>query len=193
MRIVSFVSVVLAGSLLLPADGRKTSTSPNPALAEFEANVQDYIQVRNNAAKSAPELKKNMEPEALVARERALASAIRKARASAKPGHIITPAAQKYFKTITMGEVRSSGGKPVKQTIKQGNPPADKEGADVKLQINGTYPKAAPKSTMPASLLERFPKLPEELEYRFVGRTLILLDSTANLIVDYATEVGPEL
>ena len=43
------------------------------------------------------------------------------------------------------------------------------------------------------SLLARFPKLPEELEYRFVGRTLILLDITANLIVDYAPQIGPSL
>jgi hypothetical protein len=41
--------------------------------------------------------------------------------------------------------------------------------------------------------LGRFPKLPEELEYRFIGRTLILLDTTANIIVDYAPQVGPSL
>jgi hypothetical protein len=39
-------------------------------------------------------------------------------------------------------------------------------------------------STMPPSLLLNLPKLPEGLEYRFVGRNLILYDSKANLIVD---------
>ena len=29
------------------------------------------------------------------------------------------------------------------------------------------------------------PKLPEDLEYRFVSRTMILLDTHANLIVDF--------
>jgi hypothetical protein len=81
----------------------------------------------------------------------------------------------------------------VKETLRQGNPTADKEGADVRLQINGTYPKSAPKSTMPPSLLARFPQLPEELEYRFIGRTLVLLDTAANIIVDYAIQVGPSL
>ena len=31
------------------------------------------------------------------------------------------------------------------------------------------------------------------LEYRFVGRTLVLRDREANLIVDYAPEVAPPL
>jgi hypothetical protein len=34
-------------------------------------------------------------------------------------------------------------------------------------------------------LLDVLPRLPEELEYRFVGRDLILRDVKANLIVDF--------
>jgi hypothetical protein len=187
MSIVSILSAVLAGSsLLLAAGGQKS-------LADFEANLRQYMEIRKEAAKSVPGVKKKADPAAVIAREQALAAAIRKARPAARPGDIITPAAQKHFRSITMEEIRAPDGAPVKQTIKQGNPPADQEGADVKLQINGKYPKSAPKSTMPPSLLARFPKLPEELQYRFVGRTLILLDVAANLIVDYAPEVGPSL
>ena len=42
---------------------------------------------------------------------------------------------------------------------------------------------------MPPSLLLNLPKLPKELEYRFVGRELILRDIAANLIVDVIPEV----
>ena len=42
---------------------------------------------------------------------------------------------------------------------------------------------AALQST-PPTLLSDLPKLPSELEYRIVGRELVLLDTAANLIVD---------
>jgi hypothetical protein len=46
------------------------------------------------------------------------------------------------------------------------------------------YPVDAPVSTMPAPVLLRMPQLPKELEYRFVGKSLVLRDTEANIIVD---------
>ena len=43
---------------------------------------------------------------------------------------------------------------------------------------------------MPPSILLNLPKLPEELEYRFVGPHLILHDVNANLIVDFIPGVA---
>jgi hypothetical protein len=57
--------------------------------------------------------------------------------------------------------------------------------------INGQYIPAAPLSTVPPTVLLQLPPLPEELEYRFVGRTLILRDSIANLIVDFIPNAVP--
>jgi hypothetical protein len=192
MRVPNVLAALLASSLLT-ADDAKRPLPSHSGLSEFEANVRQYMELRKTAAKSLPKLKEKADPAAIFAYEQAMAQAIRKARPAARPGDIITPAARKYFQTLTMKQVRAPGGTAVKDTIEQGNPQADKEGADVKLQVNGTYPKAAPQSTMPASLLARLPRLPEELQYRFVGRTLILLDTAANLIVDYAPQVGPSL
>jgi hypothetical protein len=42
---------------------------------------------------------------------------------------------------------------------------------------------------MPPSLLLNLPELPKELEYRFVGRELVLRDSAANLIVDVLPDI----
>jgi hypothetical protein len=46
-------------------------------------------------------------------------------------------------------------------------------------------------STMPPDILAALPQLPEELEYRFVGDRLILLDTKAHVIVDYVDDVLP--
>jgi hypothetical protein len=55
----------------------------------------------------------------------------------------------------------------------------------VALQVNAKYPEGTPLPTMPPNLLVRLPPLPEELEYRIIGKDLILRDADANLIVDF--------
>jgi hypothetical protein len=50
--------------------------------------------------------------------------------------------------------------------------------------VNSTYPPSQPLATFPPKLLLQLPELPEELEYRFQGRDLILRDSKANLVAD---------
>ena len=42
-----------------------------------------------------------------------------------------------------------------------------------------------PLPTVPANVLITLPPLPEPLEYRIVGQHLLLLDTSADLIVDY--------
>ena len=57
--------------------------------------------------------------------------------------------------------------------------------------INEPYPTTLPLATVPPTLLMKLPTLPPELEYRFLGRHLILRDIKANLIVDYIPDVVP--
>ena len=56
---------------------------------------------------------------------------------------------------------------------------------DVRVRVNAVYPEHIPLQTMPPSILLNLPELPRELDYRIVGRTLVLRDVGANLIVDY--------
>jgi hypothetical protein len=44
---------------------------------------------------------------------------------------------------------------------------------------------------MPPPVLEPLPKLEEDLEYRFVGERLVLVDAHAHLIVDFTEDVLP--
>jgi hypothetical protein len=55
----------------------------------------------------------------------------------------------------------------------------------VKLAVNARYPDDVPVSTMPPQVLAALPKLPEELEYRFIQNSLILFDQHAHIIADY--------
>jgi hypothetical protein len=61
----------------------------------------------------------------------------------------------------------------------------------VKLVVNGRYPDEVPVSTVPPEILQTLPKLTEDLEYRFIGRHLILLDSHAHVIADFIENAVP--
>jgi len=64
-------------------------------------------------------------------------------------------------------------------------------GESVKLAVNGRYPDTIPLSSVPPQILKALPPLPEELEYRFIQNSLILLDVHAHIIVDYLTAAVP--
>ena len=78
----------------------------------------------------------------------------------------------------------------------EGNPisqdPTKRVMAPAVVAVNGVYADAAPSSSVPPSLLLRLPPLPEGLRYGFVGRTLILTDSEARVILDFAADVVPD-
>jgi hypothetical protein len=57
--------------------------------------------------------------------------------------------------------------------------------------VNQRYPEDVPVSTVTASVLASLPPLPPILQYRFLGRHLILMDVGARLIADYLPDVLP--
>jgi len=59
--------------------------------------------------------------------------------------------------------------------------------------VNKAYPDTLPYTTVPPTLLQKFPKLPDEVAYRIVGRDLVLVDVKANLVVDLISEVFPKM
>jgi hypothetical protein len=44
---------------------------------------------------------------------------------------------------------------------------------------------------MPPQVLAALPRLPEDLEYRFIGSRLILLDVHAQIVVDFIEDALP--
>ena len=60
----------------------------------------------------------------------------------------------------------------------------DENPGDVSRRINRAYPPGKPFASMPAGFLAVLPRLPDDLQYRFLGRALILIDTRTNLILD---------
>jgi hypothetical protein len=63
----------------------------------------------------------------------------------------------------------------------------------IALHVNDDWPPDAPRATVPPRLLTSLYPLPDGLEYRFIDRHLVLLDTEALLIVDIVRDVVPSV
>ena len=161
-------------------EAQTPATNPNAALVgDFKARVDKYIELRKKADDSAPPLKKKTEdPAKIRAAQQALVERIGAARAGTKQGDIFTPEITAFFRRLLHPEVKEAG---TKAAMKDDQPAP---GA-VSLKVNAPYADKEPLATVPPNILASLPQLPKELDYRFVGKHLILRDVGANMIIDY--------
>jgi hypothetical protein len=179
-----FLQYVILTAIFIGSPLFSQSGATDETIKDFNDRVQRYWDIHKKAEDAAPPIdKKKADPAAIVERERALAQVIRAARMNAAEGDIFTPAVQKVL-VAEISQAVASGTGARDTVLGEGNPKNPESAARVDLAVNAKYPSNAPVSTMAPSVLLKLPKLPQGLEYRFVGRHLILYDSTANLIVD---------
>jgi hypothetical protein len=148
--------------------------------SEFTERVEQYVALRNKLASEAPPLPKDAEPEQMAAHQSALLKELSRARAGAKPGDIFTPETRALIRRLLANARKQPTGDEAKSAIQEENP------GTVKIRVNGEYSSALPRTTVPPQILLALPRLSDkDLEYRFVGRRLVLIDSRASMIVDY--------
>lgn len=153
---------------------------------EFLTRVQAYVDLHKSLESTLPALKSTDVPELIAAHQQALARKIREARPDAKHGDIFTEDAEKAFRSAVHDEFQGAQGSEARTTIRQGEPLKD-----IQLRVNEAYPDGVPFTTVPPTLLLKFPTLPDQVAYRIVGRNLILLDTKANLVVDTIPDTIP--
>lgn len=183
MRILSILFMA-AGAFAAAAE-----VKPPPPDKDFDARLKAYVELKRNVTKGLAEPPANSDPKLIEQRRTAAAQAISDARAGAKPGNLFTPAASAQIRRIIRSEMKGSDGKSAKDAAKTGNPVA--EGTPFTPKVNAPYPASAPISMVPPTLLMRLPQLPQDIEYRFVGKTLILFDADARLILDLLPNAQP--
>jgi hypothetical protein len=164
-------------------------------LADFQKRIDAYMAIHKEAAKDAPPRKETKNAAEIKPAQDALGARIRAARATAKQGDIVTPEIQNKFRrlmypVVTSPAPQGTAGKEVKKDIKEElkeNAEERKEegGKPVVMKVNATYPGDTPLPTTPPQVLMNLPKLPEQLEYRLIGKNLIIRDVEANIIIDF--------
>jgi hypothetical protein len=154
------------------------------AIQEFNDRVKAYMELRRKVAGDVPDLNSTKDTAKIVAHKQSLSVNLRTARKNAKQGDIFTPAAARQFRRFVNADLD-----------RRTDATADAILAEVpeklRLRVNESYPEGAPLATMPPDMLTQLPVLPEEVEYRLLGRHLILRDVGANLILDFVYNVIP--
>jgi len=168
-------------------------------LADFQKRINAYMDIHRQAAKNAPPLKETNDPAQIKKAQEALGSRIRALRSDAKPGDILTPEIRNKFRrlmypVVTSPAPQGTGGRAVKEDVRgqlKENTEERKEegGKPVPLKVNAIYPAETPLPSTPPQVLMNLPRLPEQLEYRIIGKNLIIRDVEANIIVDYVPNV----
>ncbi len=158
----------------------------NPVAAtldEFHDRVNSYLKVRKEVESKTGGLPETKEPAVITQRQHRLGEAIRDARSEAKPGDIFTPQVARVFRRLIARDLASR--RPVDRHAFVVEQP------DITVRVNDFYPTTVPLATVPPRLLQALPTLPDGLEYRFVGHTLILRDVDPNLVVDVLPNAIP--
>ena len=166
---------------LSPADAQ--------ALATMNDRLKQYVELHIKLEEKLPKLPKDATPQQIDKNQRALEKLVREARTTAKPGDIFTPEARPVIKRLLATVFGGPDGKQLKASIMDENPV---EPATIKLTVNARYPDVVPLTSVPPQVLQTLPKLSEDLEYRFVGDWLILLDVHAHVIADYIDNALPK-
>ena len=162
---------------------RNGVATADPLLDDFHARVDRYMKLHHGLRDPALDRTEAVSVAANQASRQTLAARIRLARVDARQGEIFTPPTAIRVRQLLNPEVRGAAAADARQAIRDDAP------AKFTLHVNDAYPAGASLPTMPGRVLAALPSLPAGLEYRIVDRHLILLDVSANIIVDYMFDV----
>jgi hypothetical protein len=188
------IAVLSTGLALIAAARRApaaTAATPNPAadqaaVKEFESRVAALEKQVRDADKAVPARKPTASSAHLEASRQLIAARLRQARAGAKLGDIFTPEVADLFRRRLAQAWNGPHGAAIRASLRHAEPLPTKA-----LPVNSSYPSSVPLQSTPPDLLQALPPLPGDLEYRFVGRNLILHSLPSNLVVDVLPNALP--
>jgi hypothetical protein len=149
----------------------------------FDRHVREYVTLHRLLETPLWPLVPTTDVDRIHQRVGVLRQRIQTARANATQGDLLTPEVAGLFRRIIAAslspeewQIQFADMADEVQEV-EGGPPAP-------LGINMEWPEHVPFHFVPPQLLMRLPPLPPELQYRILGRALVLWDHHANLIVD---------
>jgi hypothetical protein len=201
MRHVSrFIGVVVL-TFAVPLGGLAHAQSAKPkapadppvavdpmVLKDFQQRLEHYIKFQRGIEKDIGAKQKPVDdPQVINRKQETLAGTIRANRRNAKQGDIFTPQIANEFRRLLNPEVKGRRGAEIKEELSEdfGEEADEGKPKPVPMKVNAKYPEGNPLPTVPANLLAALPTLPPDVEYRIIGRNLILRDVDANIIVDF--------
>ena len=191
-RTLAAITLVLAAGALVTAREQMPvlPIADGPILIEelittqnFRHRVDEYVALHRMLEGPLPRLRVSTNMDEIRVAQQALATRLKQARWSAVPGEIITADVGRMFRRRIAECLSPADWEAIlnEVTVEEQGPPV----RAVTLRVNMEWPEDVPFTFVPPQLLAALPSLPAELQYRIVGRSLVLWDHHANLIVDF--------
>lgn len=179
-RLLLACALSLVAAALPLAKQNPPATNPDAKeIAEFQRRIKEYADLHDKLENTLPPIPKNPAAEQVTNHQRALERLLLRARAGAKHGDIFTEPIRAYFRRQIARVLEGPAGRSVRESI------LEEDTRAVRIRVNSRYPADVPRSSVPAQILLVLPRLPEQVEYRFVGERLVLLDVHSYTVVDY--------
>ena len=185
------VAAVIAGTILWTGVARGMARQPADGehpFGHFQSAVAAYMTLREAVERTLPPREVSPDPDEIFLAVDALAAAIRAARPSAKEGDIFDAEAAPLLRR----HIRETLRKPDCQAadILAAKGEDDERLALSRPIVHDQFDWGAG-SFMAWCILEALPELPEELQFRFIERDLVLVDIDADLVIDVLPDALP--
>jgi len=171
--------LVLVGSI-----GCATHYSLTPR-ERFAFAVSEYLEMRDQALRDIAPLEVTSDPSWLASHVDQLASTIQHVRRGLQQGVLFSRPVAQEFRILISNRMSAPDGPQLARAILEVQPRA------FTPHVNDRYPVDEPRPTMPAPVLEILPPVPPVLEYRFVGRDLLLMDRATGIVLDILPSALP--
>jgi hypothetical protein len=182
------VAAMMAGAPSLaasvPQQAAAGQTAEAAGLKDFADAIKRYMTLRQKVRSEVPGPVKNSSSAQLTNASDALAGAIERSRQGAHVGSIFNRPVTTVIKHRIAEALRVEKASVLDDIDDEGQ-----SGPSPKIHLR--LPVSTPMATMPPSLLSVLPPLPKELEYRILGRYLVLRDVDASLVLDYIPGAVP--
>ena len=154
-------------------------TQPVPLL-RFKASIHQYVQLHRRIEQQLPPFRAHTDAQDMMESSNAMAAALQTARTDAREGDIFTREVTALLRTRVSDSLAARGFLPEEMVASTLEEADDNAALPV---VNGRFPWRRGAAMWPC-VLDALPRLPHELQYRFVGRDLVLVDTDADLVVD---------
>jgi hypothetical protein len=189
-RTAGIAGIVFAAGTVITAQTRPIPDPPaqNVPIVQdlftaqaFQERVAEYMTLHRML--EGPPLQPTIDMAEVQTNMQRLAGRILIARRNAGQGDIITPDVARMFRRQIATCLAPEEWQAILAELAE-----DERGVPIRgveLRVNMAWPGHVPYGFMPPQLLAALPPLPPELQYRIIGRSLVLWDHHANLIVDF--------
>jgi hypothetical protein len=178
-RTFAFTAIAFVGAFTVAGATAQRDAQP-ASLAQFNAATHQYAQLHRQIERQLPPFRAHSDAQDIFESSNAMASALQTARAGAREGDIFTRDVAAVIRARVAAALTAHGFLPEEVVAATLEETDDEAPLPV---VNGRFPWRRGAAMWPC-VLDALPSLPNELQYRLVGRDLVLVDTHADLIVD---------